>query len=208
MSTVTLVGTRLAEPGTEFVYQGEADGCAGCPYRSQCLNLSPETTYRITDVRENAQTLECAMHDNGVRAVEVEPVSVRANVPSQRIRRQQGELTGPLSVRRVPQPRILRAGWRGLRRGVPDSTDYRRPTTRPLLSRPLTRVGRTQRQRLNGSHHERHRVLKFDAALEESVDEVCDQFRCVPRIVKQDDISRARLESIRACREFCVQFCG
>ncbi|OVE85913.1 UPF0179 family protein [Natronolimnobius baerhuensis] len=83
MSTVTLVGTRLAEPGTEFVYQGEADGCAGCPYRSQCLNLSPETTYRITDVRENAQTLECAMHDNGVRAVEVEPVSVRANVPSQ-----------------------------------------------------------------------------------------------------------------------------
>ncbi|NGM71176.1 UPF0179 family protein [Natronolimnobius sp. AArcel1] len=83
MSTVTLVGTRLAESGTEFVYQGEADGCAGCPYRSQCLNLSPETTYRVTAVRENAQTLECAMHDEGVRAVEVEPVSIRANVPAQ-----------------------------------------------------------------------------------------------------------------------------
>ncbi len=80
MSTVTLVGTRLAEPGTEFVYQGEADGCAGCPYRSQCLNLSTDTKYRITSVRENAQTLECAMHDGGVRAVEVEPVSVRANI--------------------------------------------------------------------------------------------------------------------------------
>ncbi|WP_049925282.1 UPF0179 family protein [Halopiger goleimassiliensis] len=81
MSTVTLVGTRLAEPGTEFVYQGEADGCAGCPYRSQCLNLSTDTTYRVTEVRENAQTLECAMHDGGVRAVEVEPVTaVRANI--------------------------------------------------------------------------------------------------------------------------------
>ncbi|ELZ00360.1 UPF0179 family protein [Natrialba asiatica] len=82
MSTVTLVGSRLAEPGTEFIYQGEADGCAGCPYRSQCLNLSTGTTYRITSVRENAQTLECAMHDGGVRAVEVEPVPVRANIPT------------------------------------------------------------------------------------------------------------------------------
>lgn len=82
MSTVTLIGTRLAEPGTEFVYEGEAEGCAGCPYRSQCLNLESDTRYRVTDVRENAQTLECAIHDGGVRAVEVEPVSVTANVPS------------------------------------------------------------------------------------------------------------------------------
>ncbi|WP_255167334.1 UPF0179 family protein [Natrononativus amylolyticus] len=82
MSTVTLIGTRLAEPGTEFVYHGEADGCAGCPYRSQCLNLSVGTKYRVTDVRENAQTLECAMHDEGVRAVEVEPATVTANIPS------------------------------------------------------------------------------------------------------------------------------
>ncbi len=82
MSTVTLIGTRLAEPGTEFVYHGEADGCTGCPYRSQCLNLELDTKYRITAVRENAQTLNCAMHDGGVRAVEVEPVSVTANITS------------------------------------------------------------------------------------------------------------------------------
>ncbi|WIV67450.1 UPF0179 family protein [Natrialbaceae archaeon AArc-T1-2] len=82
MSTVTLIGTRLAEPGTEFVYHGEADACTGCPYRSQCLNLEAETRYRVVDVRENAQTLECAMHDGGVRAVEVEPVAVTANVSS------------------------------------------------------------------------------------------------------------------------------
>ncbi|ELY99806.1 hypothetical protein C482_09982 [Natrialba chahannaoensis JCM 10990] len=82
MTTVTLIGSRLADPGTEFVYEGEADGCAGCPYRSQCLNLDTGTKYRVTAVRENAQTLECAMHDGGVRAVEVEPASVRANIPS------------------------------------------------------------------------------------------------------------------------------
>lgn len=80
MTTVTLIGTRLAEVGREFVFQGEAGGCEGCPYRSQCLNLSEGTRYRITDVRENAQTLDCAVHDEGVRAVEVEPAPIPANV--------------------------------------------------------------------------------------------------------------------------------
>jgi uncharacterized protein (UPF0179 family) len=82
MSTVTLVGSRLAEPGTEFVYHGEADACAGCPYRSQCLNLEQGRKYRVASVRENAQTLECAMHAGGVRAVEVEPATVRATITS------------------------------------------------------------------------------------------------------------------------------
>lgn len=82
MSTVTLIGDRLAEVDHEFVYRGEAAGCEGCPYRSQCLNLTEGQRYRITDIRENAQLLDCAVHDGGVRAVEVEPTSVRANVPS------------------------------------------------------------------------------------------------------------------------------
>ncbi|WP_101298130.1 UPF0179 family protein [Halegenticoccus soli] len=82
MSKVTLIGTRLADVGREFVYQGESRGCEGCPYRNQCLNLSEGNRYRITGVRENAQTLECAVHDAGVRAVEVEPASVPANVAS------------------------------------------------------------------------------------------------------------------------------
>ena len=82
MSTPTLIGTRLAETGTEFVYHGEADACEGCPYRSQCLNLTEGTKYRVTNVRENAQTLECGVHDTGVNAVEVEPTGMKANIPS------------------------------------------------------------------------------------------------------------------------------
>ncbi|WP_226010100.1 UPF0179 family protein [Halomicrobium salinisoli] len=82
MPTVTLVGTRLAEPGTEFVFHGEASGCEGCPYRDQCLNLTEDRKYRVVDVREGGQTLDCAVHDGGVRAVEVEPAPIRANVPS------------------------------------------------------------------------------------------------------------------------------
>ncbi|MFB6073788.1 MAG: UPF0179 family protein [Haloarculaceae archaeon] len=80
MSTVTLVGDRLAEVDREFVYRGEAEGCAGCPYRDQCLNLTEGRRYRITEVREGGQVLDCAIHDTGVRAVEVEPAPVTANV--------------------------------------------------------------------------------------------------------------------------------
>jgi len=82
MSTVTLIGDRLAEVGREFVYRGEAAGCEGCPYRSQCLNLTDGRRYRITGIRENAQLLDCAVHDAGVRAVEVEPATIPANIDS------------------------------------------------------------------------------------------------------------------------------
>ncbi|WP_115863656.1 UPF0179 family protein [Halorussus litoreus] len=82
MSTITLVGTRLAEAEQEFVYQGEASACEGCPYRDQCLNLSEGVRYRVSDVRDGAQTLDCGVHDTGVTAVEVEPVGVTANVPA------------------------------------------------------------------------------------------------------------------------------
>jgi uncharacterized protein (UPF0179 family) len=80
MAQVTLIGTRLAEVGREFVFGGEASACAGCPYRKQCLNLREGRRYRVTAVRENAGTLECGVHDTGVRAVEVEPAPLVANV--------------------------------------------------------------------------------------------------------------------------------
>ena len=82
MSTLTLVGKRLADPGTEFVYRGEASACEDCPYRDQCLNLVEGRRYTVTSVRENASLLECGVHDQGVQAVEVEPAPVRANVAS------------------------------------------------------------------------------------------------------------------------------
>ena len=82
MTELTLIGARLAAVDTEFVYQGEADACEGCPYRNQCLNLEEGVRYRVDTVRENAPTLDCAVHDTGVKAVEVERVPISANVPS------------------------------------------------------------------------------------------------------------------------------
>ena len=79
--TLSLVGTRLATEGGEFVYRGESDGCEGCPYRKQCLNLDTGTRYRITDVRDGEQ-LDCPVHQDGVIAVDVEQAPFEANVPS------------------------------------------------------------------------------------------------------------------------------
>jgi uncharacterized protein (UPF0179 family) len=81
MSKVTLIGTHLAEVGTEFVYGGESEACAGCPYREQCLNLTEGRRYRITGTRDSG-ALECAVHASGVTAVEVEPAPMLANVTS------------------------------------------------------------------------------------------------------------------------------
>jgi len=82
MTTVTLIGTRLASEGEEFVYRGESTACEGCPYRDQCLNLTEGRRYRVREVRDGGNTLDCAVHDTGVTAVEVEPAPIRANVPS------------------------------------------------------------------------------------------------------------------------------
>lgn len=81
MPKITLVGTRLADVGSEFVYGGESEACSGCPYREQCLNLTEGRRYRVTGTRDSG-TLECAVHADGVTAVEVEPASVLANVAS------------------------------------------------------------------------------------------------------------------------------
>jgi uncharacterized protein (UPF0179 family) len=82
MTQLTLLGRRLAEPGREFVYHGEAAACEGCPYRDQCLNLTEGRRYEVTSVRENANTLECGVHEEGVIAVEVEPAPMQATVAS------------------------------------------------------------------------------------------------------------------------------
>ena len=114
MSQVTLVGDRLAEVGQEFVYQGEAPGCSGCPYRGQCLNLTEGVRYRVTTVRDG-QLLDCAVHDRGVRAVEVEPAPVRANVPNRTaFAGSKASLAGPCPYTECPSHELC----------VPEGADF------------------------------------------------------------------------------------
>lgn len=113
--SITLLGTRLAEPGQEFVFRGESPACEGCPYRKQCLNLTEGVRYAVTDVRDGGQTLECAVHDEGVIAVDVEPASVTANVPSKgAYAGSKGKLAGPCPYVECPSHEYC----------VPDGADF------------------------------------------------------------------------------------
>jgi len=117
MSTITLIGIRLADDGTEFVYHGEADACEGCPYRTQCLNLQEGAKYRVVDVREGGQTLDCGVHDEGVVAVEVECAPVLANVPSRNAYAgSKARLAGPCPYTECPSHELC----------VPDGAEFDR----------------------------------------------------------------------------------
>ena len=66
---VTLVGTVLAKPGTEFIYEGEAPECGTCKVKKACNNLQKGRKYRVVTVRTTHH--DCTVHLNGATAVEV-----------------------------------------------------------------------------------------------------------------------------------------
>ena len=66
---VTLVGTVLAKPGLEFIYEGEVAACDTCKVKKACNNLQKGRKYRIVTVRTTHH--DCAVHLNGATAVEV-----------------------------------------------------------------------------------------------------------------------------------------
>ncbi len=67
---ITLIGTKLAKVGNEFIYKGGAKECEPCKLNKTCLSLNPGSKYRITGIRTGGK-LECFVHDSGVCAVEV-----------------------------------------------------------------------------------------------------------------------------------------
>jgi Uncharacterized protein conserved in archaea len=68
-SKVTLIGTELAKPGLEFIYEGQLPDCESCPLKKACNNLRQGKKYRIVGVRPARHT--CLVHLNGACAVEV-----------------------------------------------------------------------------------------------------------------------------------------
>ena len=75
-ASITLIGVGVAKIGTEFVFNGPVNECETCKLKNTCLNLDVGRRYRIVTVRGNMKH-DCALHDLGVKAVEVveSPVS-------------------------------------------------------------------------------------------------------------------------------------
>jgi len=79
MTFITLIGEKQAKKGKEFVYLGISKDCRSCKLKMVCSNLKKGRSYRITKVRDNHH--ECAIHDEGVRAVEIEELPIIATIP-------------------------------------------------------------------------------------------------------------------------------
>ena len=67
---ITLIGVGLAKVGVEFVFNGPTNECETCKLKNTCLNLDIGRRYRIVGMRGNIKH-DCALHDIGVKAVEV-----------------------------------------------------------------------------------------------------------------------------------------
>lgn len=80
----TLIGTLLAKEGREFIYRGETEKCGGCPHRDSCLNLEEGVRYRVTEVIEGKDELDCSIHEEGVSPVKVEEAPIVASVGSRK----------------------------------------------------------------------------------------------------------------------------
>ncbi|MFA4850878.1 MAG: UPF0179 family protein [Methanoregula sp.] len=73
---VTLMGTVLAKPNVEFIYEGEVAECETCKVKKACHNLQKGRKYRIVTVRTTHH--DCAVHLNGATAVEVMEAPITA----------------------------------------------------------------------------------------------------------------------------------
>lgn len=67
---ITLIGTKLATIGMEFIFNGPTLECESCKLRNTCMNLEPGRRYRILSIKGEL-VHDCPLHEEGVRAVEV-----------------------------------------------------------------------------------------------------------------------------------------
>ena len=70
IAIITLIGSRLAKPGVEFVYRGAVADCEKCKLKNSCINLEKDKKYKVVTIR-NGLDLECLVHDECVHAVVV-----------------------------------------------------------------------------------------------------------------------------------------
>jgi len=81
---ITLIGNDLAEEGLVFVFNGSAEACESCRFKSSCIeSLEEGRKYKIISVRDTEQ--KCQLHDGeSVKVVEVEKADIEALIDSKK----------------------------------------------------------------------------------------------------------------------------
>lgn len=73
---VTLIGTKLATVGNEFIFFGNGtEECENCKLRNSCMNLERNKRYKIEKIC-NDTVHDCYLHDGGVKAIAVKEAQI------------------------------------------------------------------------------------------------------------------------------------
>jgi len=80
---ITLIGTKLATIGMEFIFEGPTSECENCKLKNTCTGLEPGRRYRVLGLRGDLLH-ECPIHEEGVRAVEVIESPIIAAIDSRK----------------------------------------------------------------------------------------------------------------------------
>lgn len=82
-SKITLIGSKLAKTGGEFIYLGEIEECKNCKFKRLCHgNLEVGRKYKIVSVR--SANHPCIVHEGGVKVVEVVLADLTIMIESKR----------------------------------------------------------------------------------------------------------------------------
>jgi uncharacterized protein (UPF0179 family) len=82
MKKLTLVDSKMAKVGYEFVNYGEAEECKECKLAKACLNLESGRKYRVTNTRDKEHDCKIA---GKATVVEVEECDVAAALDQKKV---------------------------------------------------------------------------------------------------------------------------
>lgn len=70
MTSITIIGEKLAKKDEEFIFIGPQNDCKNCKLKNICFNLKQYHRYKITKVRDKRHS--CTVHKGDAVVVEVE----------------------------------------------------------------------------------------------------------------------------------------
>ena len=70
MTSITIIGEKLAHKDEEFIFIGPQSDCRNCKLKNICFNLKQHHRYKIINVREKRHS--CTVHDGDAIVIEVE----------------------------------------------------------------------------------------------------------------------------------------
>ena len=78
MTSITIVGEKLANKDEAFIFIGPQSDCKNCKLKNICFNLKQYHQYKITTVRDKRHS--CSVHAGDAIVIEVEELPIETTI--------------------------------------------------------------------------------------------------------------------------------